>query len=72
MDIIMLDNMTLEDMTRAVEQIAGRTEVEGSGNFRLNNIRAAAETGVDFISVGALTHSYKAMDISLEIEVQTS
>ena len=70
-DIIMLDNMNTAEMARAVEQIAGRSEVEGSGSFRLDNIRAAAETGVDFISVGALTHSYKAMDISLELEPQT-
>jgi nicotinate-nucleotide pyrophosphorylase (carboxylating) len=70
-DIIMLDNMNIEDMAKAVELIAGRAEVEGSGNFRLNNIREAAETGVDFISVGALTHSYKSLDISLEVESQT-
>jgi nicotinate-nucleotide pyrophosphorylase (carboxylating) len=70
-DIVMLDNMNTADMTRAVELIAGRAEVEASGNFRLNNIRSAAETGVDFISVGALTHSYNSLDISLEIETQT-
>lgn len=67
-DIVMLDNMTNRDMTRAVELIAGRAEVEASGGFNLQNIRAAAETGVDYISVGALTHSYQALDISLEIE----
>ena len=60
-----------EEMTRAVEMIAGRAEVEASGSFRLSNIRAAAETGVDFISVGALTHSYNSLDISLELEPQT-
>jgi nicotinate-nucleotide pyrophosphorylase (carboxylating) len=70
-DIIMLDNMSIEDMTRAVNLIAGRAEVEASGGFNLDNIRAAAGTGVDFISVGALTHSYKSLDISLELEVQT-
>ncbi len=70
-DIIMLDNMSIMEMNRAVDLIAGRAEVEGSGNFRLHNIREAAETGVDFISVGALTHSYKALDISLELEPQT-
>ena len=68
-DIVMLDNMPLEDMARAVELIAGRAEVEASGGFNLSNIRAAAGTGVDFISVGALTHSYKSLDISLEILV---
>ena len=70
-DIIMLDNMSTGDMIRAVELVAGRAEVEGSGGINLNNVRAAAETGVDFISVGALTHSYKALDISLELEPQT-
>jgi len=70
-DIVMLDNMSMMEMTRAVELIAGRAEVEASGGVNLKNIRAVAETGVDFISVGALTHSYKAMDISLELEPQT-
>ena len=70
-DIIMLDNMNIPDMTRAVELIAGRAEVEASGGINLNNVRAVAETGVDYISVGALTHSYKALDISLELEPQT-
>jgi len=70
-NIVMLDNMTIEDMTRAVEQIAGRAEIEASGGINLNNIREVAKTGVDFISVGALTHSYKALDISLELEPQT-
>jgi nicotinate-nucleotide pyrophosphorylase (carboxylating) len=69
-DIVMLDNMPLEEMSRAVKLINGRVEVEGSGSFNLSNIRAAAETGVDFISVGALTHSYKSLDISLEIEIR--
>ncbi len=69
-DIVMLDNMPLEEMSRAVRLINGRAEVEGSGSFNLNNVRAAAETGVDFISVGALTHSYKSLDISLEIEIK--
>lgn len=67
-DIVMLDNMSFEEMKKAVEMIAGRSEVEASGGFNLENVRAAAETGVDFISVGALTHSYKSLDISLEIE----
>jgi nicotinate-nucleotide pyrophosphorylase (carboxylating) len=70
-DIIMLDNMTVTEMTRAVELIAGRAEVEASGGVNLNNVRTVAEAGVDFISVGALTHSYKALDISLELEPQT-
>jgi nicotinate-nucleotide pyrophosphorylase (carboxylating) len=70
-DIIMLDNMSVTEISRAVELIAGRAEVEGSGGINLKNVRSAAETGVDFISIGALTHSFKAMDISLELEPQT-
>jgi nicotinate-nucleotide pyrophosphorylase (carboxylating) len=70
-DIVMLDNMPLAEMSRAVDLIAGRAEVEASGGFNLQSIRAAAETGVDFISVGALTHSFSALDISLELEPQT-
>jgi nicotinate-nucleotide pyrophosphorylase (carboxylating) len=67
-DIIMLDNMPVPEMARAVKLIAGRAEVEASGGINLNTVRAAAETGVDFISVGALTHSYNSLDISLELE----
>ena len=67
-DIVMLDNMGLEDMRRAVEMIRGRALIEASGGVTLDRVRAIAETGVDFISVGALTHSVKALDISLEFE----
>jgi nicotinate-nucleotide pyrophosphorylase (carboxylating) len=67
-DIIMLDNMSLEDMREAVKSIHGRTLIEASGGITLDKVRAIAETGVDFISVGALTHSAKALDISLELE----
>jgi len=66
-DIVMLDNMGLEDMRQAVRAIHGRVLVEASGGVTLDRVRAIAETGVDFISVGALTHSAKALDISLEI-----
>ena len=66
-DVIMLDNMNLEDMCTAVQSIHGRALVEASGGITLDNVRAVAETGVDFISVGALTHSTKALDISLEL-----
>lgn len=66
-DIIMLDNMSLEDMRQAVEMIHGRVLIEASGGMTLDKVRAVAETGVDFISVGALTHSAKALDISLEL-----
>ncbi len=53
-------------MRKAVETAAGRVPLEASGNVRLENVRRVAETGVDYISVGALTHSYKSLDISLE------
>ena len=66
-DIIMLDNMNLEDMREAVKSIHGRTLIEASGGVTLDKVRAIAETGVDFISVGALTHSARALDISLEL-----
>lgn len=65
-DIIMLDNFNLEDMHTAVETIGGRLPVEASGNVTEKTITAIAETGVDFISVGALTHSYKCLDLSLK------
>jgi len=66
-DIIMLDNMGIEDMKKAVELINGRALIEASGGVSLDTIRSIAETGVDIISVGALTHSVKAMDISMKI-----
>jgi nicotinate-nucleotide pyrophosphorylase (carboxylating) len=69
-DIVMLDNMNLEDMRKAVKSIHGRALIEASGGIRLDNVRAIAKTGVDFISVGALTHSAKALDISLELEAE--
>lgn len=68
-DIIMLDNMDVEDMREAVKAIKGRALIEASGGVTLDNVRAVAETGVDFISIGALTHSAKALDISLQLEV---
>jgi nicotinate-nucleotide pyrophosphorylase (carboxylating) len=67
-DIIMLDNMSLQDMRQAVKLIHGRALIEASGGITLDNVRAVAETGVDFISIGALTHSARALDISLELE----
>jgi nicotinate-nucleotide pyrophosphorylase (carboxylating) len=67
-NIIMLDNMNLEDMRKAVESIRGRALIEASGGITLENVRAVAETGVDFISIGALTHSPRALDISLALE----
>jgi nicotinate-nucleotide pyrophosphorylase (carboxylating) len=67
-DIVMLDNMSLQDMCEAAKSIHGRALIEASGGITLDKVRAIAETGVDFISVGALTHSAKALDISLEFE----
>jgi len=67
-NIVMLDNMNLEDMRKAVKSIHGRALIEASGGITLGNVRAVAETGVDFISIGALTHSATALDISLELE----
>ncbi len=67
-DRIMLDNMSPEEMTRAVELIAGRSETEASGGITESTIQAASSSGVDYISVGALTHSVKSLDISLKAE----
>ena len=67
-DIIMLDNMDSETMRKGVELIAGRAKVEASGNITLERLREVAATGVDFISIGALTHSVTALDISQRIE----
>ncbi len=61
---ILLDNMSLETMRRAVEITAGRASLEASGNITLANVRQVAETGVDYISIGALTHSVKVFDVS--------
>ena len=66
-DIIMLDNFEIDEMKKAVKIINGKCKVEASGGVNLDTVKAIAETGVDFISVGALTHSVKALDISLEI-----
>jgi nicotinate-nucleotide pyrophosphorylase (carboxylating) len=65
-DVIMLDNMPLETISQAVALAGGRVPLEASGNMTLDRVRAVAETGVDFISVGALTHSAKAVDISMD------
>ena len=67
-DIILLDNMSPAQLREAVQRIAGRSQTEASGGVRLDAIRALAETGVDFISVGAITHSARAMDIGLDFE----
>jgi nicotinate-nucleotide pyrophosphorylase (carboxylating) len=69
---ILLDNMSLDEMRSAVQLNAGRAELEASGNATLANVRKIAETGVDYVSVGALTHSAKALDISLIVEPKAS
>jgi nicotinate-nucleotide pyrophosphorylase (carboxylating) len=66
-DIIMLDNMSNEAMTEAVHLVDGKAKTEASGNMSLERLKGVAETGVDFISIGALTHSVKALDISQNI-----
>ena len=67
-DIIMLDNMTVDQMREAVKLTDGRALLEASGGISLDNVREVAETGVDFISVGALTHSAPACDISMRLK----
>jgi len=66
-DVIMLDNMEVDEIRRAVELIGDRAETEVSGGVTLETVRELAECGVDYISVGALTHSAPALDLSLEI-----
>ena len=67
-DIIMLDNMNLAAMRQVVQLVQGQALLEASGGITLDNVRLVAQTGVDLISVGALTHSAKALDISLDLE----
>ncbi len=66
-DTILLDNMGIAEMARAVHRVAGRVPLEASGNMTLDRVREVADTGVDMISVGALTHSVTAADISLNV-----
>jgi nicotinate-nucleotide pyrophosphorylase (carboxylating) len=66
---LLLDNMSVDELRVAVAQVGGRAKLEASGNVTLANIRERAQTGVDFISVGALTHSAPALDLSLILEV---
>jgi len=69
-DIIMLDNMSLDNMRLAVNQIGGRAIVEASGGITFETVESVAKTGVDFISIGALTNSFRAVDISMKLERQ--
>jgi nicotinate-nucleotide pyrophosphorylase (carboxylating) len=67
-DAILLDNMSLDELRAAVARAGGRARLEASGGVTLETVRAIAETGVDEISVGALTHSARSLDVSLELE----
>jgi nicotinate-nucleotide pyrophosphorylase (carboxylating) len=67
-DIILLDNMNLVQLRVAVQHAKGRAQTEASGGVNLANVRQIAETGVDYISVGVITHSARAMDIALDFE----
>lgn len=69
-DIIMFDNMDNASMAEAVKLIGGRAKTEASGNMNIQRLKEVAATGVDYISVGALTHSVKALDISMNIETE--
>ncbi|MBA2423848.1 MAG: nicotinate-nucleotide diphosphorylase (carboxylating), partial [Actinobacteria bacterium] len=66
-DAILLDNMTPDELVAAVAHVQGRARLEASGGVTLDNVRAIAETGVDEISIGALTHSARSLDVSLEL-----
>jgi nicotinate-nucleotide pyrophosphorylase (carboxylating) len=68
---LLLDNMSTEDMARVAAIAQGRALTEASGGITLENVRAVAEAGVDFISVGAITHSAAALDLSLELHIPT-
>ena len=68
-DRIMLDNFSLEDLRAAVALNSGLIDLEASGNIDLDNIRDVAETGVDYISIGALTKHVKAVDLSMRIKL---
>jgi nicotinate-nucleotide pyrophosphorylase (carboxylating) len=70
-DMVMLDNMPPAEMKRVVSILPGNVKTEASGGITLENVHAAALSGVNMISVGALTHSPKALNVSLELESQT-
>ena len=67
-DIILLDNMSCEELIQSIELISGRSKTEASGGITMDTVREIAETGVDYISIGALTHSAPAVDIGVEFE----
>ena len=67
-DIILLDNMSCEELCKSIELISGRSKTEASGGITIDNVREIAETGVDYISIGALTHSAPAVDIGFDFD----
>ena len=67
-DILLLDNMSLKALRTAVSSVSGRVKLEASGSVSLDSIREIAETGVDFISVGKITHSAPAIDVGLDLD----
>jgi nicotinate-nucleotide pyrophosphorylase (carboxylating) len=69
-DLVLLDNMSVEDCKRAVDITAGRCKLEASGGLSLDNARAYAQTGVDYLAVGALTHSAPVFDIGLDLKAE--
>ena len=66
-DTLLLDNMSPSELREAVALVAGRAKTEASGGVTLDTVRAIAETGVDYISVGALTHGARSLDVSMEV-----
>ena len=71
-DLILLDNMSLDELREAVQIAAGRAELEASGGLTLDRARDVAETGVDFLSVGALTHSAPVLDLAFDLRPAAS
>ena len=69
-DLVLLDNMSIEECRAAVEIVAGRAKLEASGGLILNNAHAYAKTGVDYLAVGALTHSAPVLDIGLDLRME--
>lgn len=70
-DVIMLDNFTLDELRAGVAQVAGRAKIEASGGVNLSTVAGIASTGVDYISVGALTHSARALDLGLDVTISS-
>jgi nicotinate-nucleotide pyrophosphorylase (carboxylating) len=67
---LLLDNMSNDELKAAVAQVAGRAKLEASGGYRVENVRGAAESGVDFVSMGSITHGAPALDLSMTIDAR--